>query len=78
MCKEKLDKIGYDRFQEAFTDDYVAQTSKEDGIEEGLGLAISSWAEWTGEKILRVAIHALEDSNFHTEAEKIQEILDEL
>jgi len=45
---------------------------------EGLGLAISQWSEWGGRIIMEVFKAALEDANFHDEAEQVQEMLDKL
>ena len=46
--------------------------------QEALGLVISSYFEWDGLKIFEAFYSALEDSNFHTENEKIAEIIDKL
>lgn len=42
--------------------------------EEVLGVILAKYCRWDGPKILTIAIQALEDANFHTEAAIIQEI----
>lgn len=36
-----------------------------------LGIAISQWAEWSGDMIMRVFFEALEDANYHTAAAEV-------
>lgn len=74
--KDKLDKIGMDQAKESFVDSFLENNDKETLIEEGLGIVLSRWADYTGARILKVAMLALEDSNFHDEAEKIQEMME--
>lgn len=56
---------------------FVAEWIKEDTLEirqeEGLGIRIAHWSRWDGYKIMRVFRAALEDANYHTEAEIISE-----
>lgn len=42
---------------------------------EALGIAIASFFDWDGVAILEVAVAALEDANFHTEAGLIDDML---
>ncbi len=42
--------------------------------EEVLGVILAKYCRWEGPKILTIAIQALEDANFHTEAAEVQEI----
>ncbi len=42
---------------------------------EALGVAIASFFEWDGIRILETAIAALEDANFHTEAGLLDDML---
>lgn len=45
-----------------------------------LGIAISSWAEWDGLRIMEVFAEALSDANFHTESSEVHhwiELLDD-
>lgn len=48
------------------------------GKEEVLGVILSKYCRWQGPKILDIAIHALDDANFHVEAAKVQEIAEGL
>ena len=48
------------------------------GNEEVLGVILAKYCRWQGSKILDIAIQALDDANFHTEAAKVQEIADGL
>lgn len=59
--------------KECFDKDYDAPTCQKK--EEGLGIAISRWAEWDGLSIMRVFRSALEDANFHDEAGLVFEML---
>lgn len=64
--------------RECFTAEYANTTDIETRKVEGLGIALSQWAEWDGLKLLKVLYAALEDSNFHTENESIQAMIDKL
>lgn len=46
--------------------------------EEAFGLLLSKYFQWDGGAILSVAGHALEDANFHTEAEVVRELFDKV
>lgn len=46
--------------------------------EEVLGVILAKYCRWDGPRILDIAIHALDDANFHTEAAKAQEIAESL
>lgn len=46
--------------------------------EDALGILIAKHLQWDGHAILRVAFWALEDANFHSEAETIVRLLKEL
>jgi hypothetical protein len=46
--------------------------------EVALGILISKHFGWDGDAILRVTVAALEDANFHREAEVVDEIRDAL
>lgn len=48
------------------------------GKEEVLGVILAKYCRWEGPKILDIAIHALDDANFHAEAAKVQEIAETL
>ncbi len=45
---------------------------------EALGIMISQYCEWSGVDILQVTYFALEDSNFHTENEIINQLIESL
>lgn len=45
---------------------------------EALGLILATYFEWTGEPILETAAAALEDANFHSEAQLVRDMLDRL
>ena len=47
-------------------------------LEEGLGIALAHHFEWDGLKILQTFYSALEDANFHTEAEKVADMIAEV
>jgi hypothetical protein len=59
----------------AFTPEYCKPENLQERIVEGLGIAISQWAEWDGIKILEVFHAALEDANFHQEASIIEGLI---
>jgi hypothetical protein len=44
----------------------------------GLGIAISHWADWSGERILRVASAALQDANLKSEDAQVRQMLEDL
>lgn len=46
--------------------------------EEAMGLLISKYFEWDGLAILKSTYSALEDANFHTENETIQELIEKV
>lgn len=39
---------------------------------ETLGILVSKYCEWEGEKIIKVMLEALTDSNFHSLAEELK------
>jgi hypothetical protein len=45
---------------------------------EGMGIELAKQLRWDGIGILKVAISALHDANFHAEADEVQRSLDEL
>ncbi len=58
--------------KESFVSGYIATD------EEAMGLLVSKYFEWDGLKILKTTYNALEDANFHTENEHIQQMIDKL
>ena len=61
---------------EKWTQEHLDNTDPELVSEETLGIIISQWSEWDGPKIMRVLVSALEDANFHDEAEIIEQIIE--
>lgn len=57
---------------ESFTKGYTATD------QEAMGLLISHYFHWDGIKILESTYNALEDANFHTENEKIADMITNL
>ena len=68
--ENKLKNILDEAKKEYFVDDYVSKAS----YEETLGLLISKFCKWHGDKIFKVSTSAFEDSNFHTFNEKFEEL----
>lgn len=58
--------------QESFTDPSTASD------EDALGVLISHHTEWDGAAILRIAAFAMEDANFHSEAETLNKMAEAL
>ena len=58
----------------AFTPEYRKKATDA----EALGLIIAWYFEWDGLKILETSREALEDANFHTEAEVIEKQIDKI
>ena len=56
--------------KESFVDGYKASD------EEAMGLLVSKYFEWDGLSILRASHDALEDANFHSEAEVVDGLLE--
>jgi len=56
--------------RDSFIESYWPTISDEDA----LGVAISKWAEWEGNKIMETFASALEDSNYHTERAEILDL----
>ena len=71
-----IEKIAEHKANTSFNESYCKEENLEDRKEEGLGIALAGWADWSGTKIMRVFKAALEDANFHDEAELVQEMLD--
>lgn len=69
MANSSLQTLIDQRKSEAFVDPSGASD------EDALGLLISVHFEWDGVSILKTAISALEDANFHTEAALIEDML---
>jgi hypothetical protein len=59
---------------ESWRPEYRANVSEE----QGLGVLISRYFDWNGDRILKTAVAALEDANFHREAAAVQKLIDEV
>ena len=59
--------------EECFTEKYKRETNLEKRKMEGLGICISQYCEWDGLSIMQIFASALDDSNFHEEAAKVEE-----
>ncbi len=60
---ELLTKAAAASLEETFLPEYRSEITPADA----LGVAISKWAEWEGDKIAEAFFSALEDSNYHTD-----------
>jgi len=69
----ELEKVAFYQGENSFI--HFGRTEGE--LEEALGIAISVWSEWDGFKIMRVLFSALEDSNFHEWAGRVQAMMAE-
>tara|TARA_R110002012_G_scaffold312192_1_gene522376 strand:+ start:495 stop:761 length:267 start_codon:yes stop_codon:yes gene_type:complete len=67
---DKLKNLLDEAKEQYFIDDYKNEAS----YEETLGLLISKFCKWHGEKIFKVSTSAFEDSNFHSFNEKFEEL----
>ena len=70
--EEKLKGILEEVKAKSFVEGYEASD------EEALGILISNYFQWTGLPILKTTYWALEDANFHTENETIEELINKL
>ena len=68
--KEKLKKLIEQQKKESFINPNQIKDS------EALGIMISQFFEWDGQKIFNSAYYAFEDSNFHTFNEKFDRLWD--
>jgi len=71
--ENKLKSILDDAKKQYFTDDYQDKAT----YEETLGLLVSNFCKWDGNKIFKVSTEAFEDSNFHTFNEKFNDLWEE-
>jgi hypothetical protein len=75
---KQLTEIGLQQAEETFVSEFFEQNTERDIQIQGIGLALARWSSWDGLEILKVCYAALEDSNFHSENEKIQELIDSI
>tara|TARA_A200000159_G_scaffold92508_1_gene85958 strand:+ start:1988 stop:2215 length:228 start_codon:yes stop_codon:yes gene_type:complete len=66
--KETLRQLIEEKKRTAFNSDYVASDA------EALGILISQYFEWDGEKIFQTMFNAMEDANFHTFNKQLKEL----
>lgn len=62
----------------SFTHDHIRNTPQEERETEGMGIALAHWTQWDGLRLMRIFFSALEDANFHSEAEQVQEMIERL
>ena len=75
-CDAMISKVATEKSLKSFTEDYQKNANAKDLLEEGLGMALASWSEWSGDVLMRVFRAALEDANFHEEAEQVEQMLE--
>lgn len=71
-ASEMIENAAVQAAGQFFTDDYVNNSTIEERKVEGLGIAISIWADWTGLTIMEVFANALEDANYHKQCEIVR------
>ena len=71
--KLNLSMVAGEAAQNAFNEHGHQTMTLEQRYKEGLGIRISQWTEWDGHAIMIIFAAALEDANFHTEAEQVLE-----
>jgi hypothetical protein len=68
--KEQIKQLLNQIKSESFVQGYEATD------EEAMGLLLSKYFEWDGQKCLEAVYSALEDSNWHTENRVIRKLID--
>ena len=68
--EKRLQEIINDAKKEYFVEEHQAKASDE----ETLGILISKFCQWNGNKIFRVSYNAFEDSNFHSFNQEFEEL----
>jgi DNA-directed RNA polymerase subunit M/transcription elongation factor TFIIS len=71
MDREEVKKLIEKCREEFFIKDYKPTD------EEVLGLIVSKYLEWSGDRIVKCFLEALEDSNYHELREKIENLWEE-
>jgi len=74
MSANPFDEIADQAASIHFDADYCANDPHRRRL-EGMGIALARWTGFVGRDILIIAKTALEDSNFHAEAEAIDNLL---
>lgn len=70
-AQPEFTKIAKAVAETTFMEDYEASE------EETLGIALARHFRWDGIALMKMAAAALEDSNFHAEAAKLDEMIEE-
>ena len=70
QLEKRLQEIINDAKKEYFVEEHQTKASDE----ETLGILISKFCQWNGNKIFRVSYNAFEDSNFHSFNEEFEEL----
>ena len=65
-------RIGQEQAAESYVPEWHMKTPAEEREENGLGIALAHYADWDGVKLMRIFMAALEDANFHGEAERVE------
>lgn len=73
--KDSLDILIDEAFELIFTEDFKKTTSAEKEKMEVLGIIISKYCEWDGVDIMKAFKSALTDSNFHSIASIIEDLI---
>lgn len=60
---------------ESITAEYQTDDRLRENENSVLGVAISQWAEWDGIRITEVVVEALDDANFHGQADINRDLL---
>lgn len=53
---------------------FVPEFAAEQSDAKVLGVIVAKFLGWDGDEILRCSVEALEDANFHDEAERVRQI----
>lgn len=70
-AQPEFTKIAKDVAETTFVEGYEASE------EEALGIALARHFRWDGIALMKMAAAALEDSNYHAEAAKLDEMIEE-
>jgi hypothetical protein len=73
---ELIEQSCIEESKTCFTKEYQQTCPPGQLKEEGLGNVISKWADFDGTSIMRVFQSALENANFHQEAEEVGAMLE--
>lgn len=74
--KDSLDILIDEAFESIFTEEFKRTTTSDKEKMEVLGIIISKYCEWDGVDIMKAFKSALTDSNFHSIASIIEDLID--